>query len=272
MSTIPTCRPEGNLYQDAYLGKKEVLHAKLAYLSRIAEPERWDFKKDKENPKYTILFNYLLYTYDRIKQEGKIAVSDDGQKMCFNTGLQTQYGNDIFAFFGKSRLAAGEKSKPWFLIGFNQRTDSEMKHFKSLPDIADYFTNPADFIYDKNLKISLDYDHIIDDNKIRFVQVGLTEDFIIKALLENAVRTVTDRLKRNFKVAIPQFYTEKSSQQAKIQLLVPLCLRAQNVADLALVLDKTPSCYVGKTILTLEWSYMNSRRIVKPDVEWLTLI
>lgn len=29
--------------------------------------------------------------------------------------------------------------------------------------------------------------------------------------------------------------------------------------------------YIGKTILTLEWAYVNSRRIVKPDVDWLKI-
>ena len=42
-------------------------------------------------------------------------------------------------------------------------------------------------------------------------------------------------------------------------------------ADLALVVDKTPHNYIGKTILTLEWAYANSRRIVKPDVDWLKI-
>ncbi|WP_258107264.1 DUF3825 domain-containing protein, partial [Christensenella minuta] len=182
------------------------------------------------------------------------------------------YGNDIFACFGKSSYT-GKNSKPWYLVGFKQIIDSEMKNFKSLPDIADYFTNPEDFIYDKNLKISLDYDHIIDDNIDRFIQIGIQPAvYVIRALLENAVKVVTDRLRRNYKVAIPQFYTDKSTGQSKIQLLVPLCLRDPKAADLSLVLEKTSNCYIGKTILTLEWSYMNSRRIVKPDVDWLAII
>ncbi len=44
-----------------------------------------------------------------------------------------------------------------------------MRCFGSLPDIADYFTNPGDFIFDKNLPLAVDYNHIIDDNYDRFL-------------------------------------------------------------------------------------------------------
>ncbi|WP_258107260.1 DUF3825 domain-containing protein, partial [Christensenella minuta] len=84
---MPECRPEYNLYNDAFLGKNERLIPKLEFLARIAEQEKWDFKSNENEPRYTILLNYLMYTYDRVKQEKKIAVSEDGQRMCFNTGL-----------------------------------------------------------------------------------------------------------------------------------------------------------------------------------------
>lgn len=59
--------------------------------------------------------------------------------------------------------------------------------------------------------------------------------------------------------------------ESKIQLLLPLFLQSKDVADLALVVDKGTYNYVGKTILTIEWAYVNSRRIVRPDVDWLRI-
>ncbi|MGB4659408.1 MAG: DUF3825 domain-containing protein, partial [Mobilitalea sp.] len=146
-----------------------------------------------------------------------------------------------------------------------------MQCFENLPDIADYFTDPSDFIYDKGLPIDIDYDHIIDDNFDRFESIGYDSKYIIRALLENSVKTIIEKLKRNYKIAIPQFYTDKNTGNSKIQLLLPLFLKGNNTADLALVVDKATYRYIGKTILTLEWAYVNSRRITKPDVDWLKI-
>ncbi|MGP1581006.1 MAG: DUF3825 domain-containing protein, partial [Wolinella sp.] len=86
-------QPEYNLLRDAYLGNKEMLQNKLNYLANMAQEEQWDYKgaADKQ-----ILYNYLCYTYDRVKMENKTEVTDDGSVMCFNTGLLTEHGVDIY--------------------------------------------------------------------------------------------------------------------------------------------------------------------------------
>lgn len=261
-------QPEYNLLQDAYLGSKDALKTKLIYLSNMAQKEQWDYKGNSDKQ---ILYNYLCYTYDRIKVEGKISIKDDGSAMCFNTGLLTEHGADIYAYFIRNSHTNKKDGQEWFLYGFKQRSDSEMRGFRQYPDIADYFTSPAEFIYDKSRELSIDYNHIIDDNYDRFVDVGLNDKYIINGLLENAVRRIIEKVKRNYKLAIPQYYTDKGSGESKIQLLLPLFLQSKDVADLALVVDKGDYGYVGKTILTLEWAYVNSRRIVRPDVEWLKI-
>jgi len=183
----------------------------------------------------------------------------------------TEHGADIYAYFTKNQNANAKPGQEWYLHGFKQRVDREMRDFKTMPEIADYFTHPADFIYDKNLDLFIDYDHIIDDNYDRFVSVGLVDKYVINGLLENAVRKIIEKVKRNYKLAIPQYYTDKTMNESKIQLLLPLFLQSKDIADLALVVDKTENGYIGKTILTLEWAYVNSRRIVRPDVEWLKI-
>lgn len=261
-------QPEYNLLRDSYLGNKDILHNKLNFLASMAQTEQWDYKGNSDKQ---ILYNYLCYTYDRVKIEGKIEILENDTAMCFNTGLLTEYGADIYAYFVKNTSQYAKEGQKWFLYGFKQRSDSEMRQFKNYPDIADYFTTPADFIYDKTFQISIDYDHIIDDNYDRFVSVGLTDKYMINGLLENAVKRIVEKVKRNYKLAIPQYYTDKVTKESKIQLLLPLFLQSKDVADLALVVDKGEYCYVGKTILTLEWAYVNSRRIVRPDVDWLKI-
>ena len=87
----------------------------------------------------------------------------------------------------------------------------------------------------------------------------------------NEVKTFMKRC--NLRSGVTPFYKgfDNTYMEIKIQLLLPLFLQSKDVADLALVVDKGPYAYVGKTILTLEWAYVNSRRIVRPDVEWLKI-
>lgn len=260
--------PEYNILADAYLGCKDAVATKLDYLARMAQPEKWSYQNSTEK---NILYNYLCFTYDRIKQENKFSYADDQTAMCFNTGLLTNNGTDIYAYFTENTNSCAKPGQKWYLYGFKQRTDREMAVFQDFPEIADYFTEPADFIYDKKLKLDVDLDHVIDDNYDRFVEIGLEDKYIIKGLLYSAVDQIINKVKRNYKLAIPQYYTDKSKNESKIQLLLPLFLRNNEVADLALVVDKNAYSYIGKTILPLEWAYVNSRRIVKPDVEWLKI-
>lgn len=61
----------------------------------------------------------------------------------------------------------------------------------------------------------------------------------------------------------------------KIQLLVPLYFPGAPVR-LALVLNKVTSAvnkyYEGVTVLPVEWAYMNSRIIARPDEEWARIM
>lgn len=113
-----------------------------------------------------------------MREENKIEISENGTAMCFNTGLLTEYGADIYAYFTENTSLFAKEGQRWFLQGFKQRSDLEMRQFPRYPDIADYFAKPSDFIYDKTLGLSIDYRHIIDDNYERFVDVGLTEKYM----------------------------------------------------------------------------------------------
>ena len=72
-------QPEYNLLQDAYLGSKDVLQKKLVFLANMAQEEKWDYKGTSDKQ---ILYNYLCYTYDRVKVENKIEILDDKTAMC----------------------------------------------------------------------------------------------------------------------------------------------------------------------------------------------
>ena len=88
-------------------------------------------------------------------------------------------------------------------------------------------------------------------------------------------RTLEKKLKRNFKLALPFYYRNTETGESKVQLLAPLYFPGAPVR-LALVLNKVQSdakeYYEGVTVLPVEWAYMNSRLITKPDEEWAKIV
>jgi len=265
--------PEYSLDDEAFVGMNgRFFEEKLEALALMAKDEIWDFKsaKYKDTAKrYPILNNYLFFTYDRLKAENKIAFLDDDSAMCFNTGLQTKdYERDIYAYFTKNSRYPDTTSKKWYFQRFC--TNVNLTAFHSLPEICDYYDNPVDLIFDKRLDIRIYDEHIVIDNIDRFKDVGLdlpTNN--LQDILENSTKRAEHRVRRNYKIAIPQFYTDKVTNRSFIQLLLPLCIHNKDKADLALVISKEGQTYLAKTILPLDWAYMNSRRIVTPDADWI---
>lgn len=265
-------KPEYTLVSDAYLGHPpEIFEKKLAYLADMSMKEDWDFKDPLykvEGRNFPILYNYLNFTYDRLKEENKLAISEDGRAMCFNTGLQTEFEEDIFAYFVKNERYPDSATQQWFFVKFCRPFERELTTFCPLPSIADYFENPSDLIFDKRLlPIRPNYEHIIRDNKERFD--AAYHEHELRAAIHGAISIAEERVKRNYKMAIPQFYTDKVNKKSKIQLLLPLCLKDKKIVDLALVVERNGNSYIGRTAIPLDWAYMNSRRIVRPDAEWI---
>ena len=265
--------PEYSLDNDAFVGLKGCFfEEKLATLALMAKEELWNFKSTKyRNPEkeFPILNNYLFFTYDRLKSENKIAILEDDSAMCFNTGLQTRdYERDIYAYFTKNTRYPDVTSKKWYFQKFC--TSLNLTSFHKLPDICDYYDNPADLIFDKRLDIRIYDEHIVSDNIDRFKDIGLDLSANnLQDILENATKRAEYRVRRNYKIAIPQFCSDKDTNRSFIQLLLPLCIHNKDKADLALVISKEGQTYLAKTILPLDWAYMNSRRIVTPDADWI---
>ena len=145
-----------------------------------------------------------------------------------------------------------------------------MAELKQLPEIAEYWSDPAELLFDKRLDIRINYEHIVKDNIQRFKDIGADHPMnILESLLRTQANKAIEKVKRNYKVAIPQFYTDKYKGTSKIQLMLPLCIIDPTKADLALVISKEKGTYIGRTIFPLDWAYMNSRRIITPDADWI---
>lgn len=263
----------GTIREDIFLGTTEKYNQKLDILAKMAQPEKWTYKKIQDSDPYKILRNYIQFTYNRLDEENKLIDSSDGNFRCMNTGLLTKYNQEIVAIFSKNEKPG---KQPWFFNGFFKETDKFFtRNFTALPHLADYCDNVKDLIYDHRLELLLKKEHIIDDNFERFVDAGYSSKDLINALLDSAKSTLEKKLKRNFKLALPFYYRNTETGECKIQLLAPLYFPGAPVR-LALVLNKIQSdakeYYECITVLPVEWAYMNARLIIKPDEEWAKII
>lgn len=233
----------------------------LTRLAELAEREGWAYRYAQSEHPYPILYNYARYTYRKVAEENKIAVSEDGQFACFNTGLVTQNQEPLFASFETKRR---EDAQPWFFKGWLRKGQWELTKFPELPDLASYFDDPSCLVLDTRKDFRVNGEHIIEDSKERFPEPYRSMDnFGLQTFLKGAIDNAKERVRRNYKTAIPQYY------RGQIQLLLPLCFANPQRADLALVVERHSTFYRATTCLTLDAAYNNARQLTKPDRDWL---
>lgn len=233
----------------------------------LASHEEWDYS-DSKTKTYSILKNYLEFTFRKLKHEGKVIYTSDNRFACFNTGLVTNNLEDIFAFFEEYRNPRPGTSTPFCFKAFLKESDNNLlRHFyDNIPEIANFFEKPELLIFNPKCRLIPDIDHIIQDNLSRFpVHLQRADNGELRRQLVGAIDEVRKKVRTNYKIAVPQFY------DGKIQLLLPLCLTAGSPnPDLALVVHKlNDDTYTSRTCLTLKMAYNNARLIVKPQSNWL---
>jgi len=235
----------------------------IKYLKSIAEIEDWTYQKTSSYSDLPILGNYIKYTYKRIAEEKKMSLSRDEKYACFDTGLVTQKQQEpIYILFCENKLM--DFSSYWHFWKFCRRGEHDMAMFAKLPDMAFYFDNPSKLVYDTKKELVVNVEHIIEDNKERFPEPYKSMlDYNLQNYIKGCINSSIDKIKRNYKIAVPQYYRNN------IQLLIPLCLSAPNVADLAIVVEDYGTMYRASTCLTLDMAINNARLIAKPDRDWL---
>ncbi|HHQ4491638.1 TPA: DUF3825 domain-containing protein [Aeromonas hydrophila] len=234
----------------------------IEFLKNMAESEDWDYKNTVHTNPHPILRNYIRYTYQRIAEEKKIAVSADEEYSCWNTGLITDSQEAIFIIFEKNKFP---DSKPyWHFNKFARKGEWDLNKFVAIPEMAHYFDDPSVLVFDTRMELRINVEHIIEDNKPRFPsELQAMSNFALQNLVKGAIDSAIERAKRNYKTAIPQYY------QGNMQLLLPLSLQNPKKADLALAVEKLSGFYRGSTCLTLDMAYNNARQLARPDRDWL---
>jgi len=238
-------------------------------LANLAKSENWNFTKkefkQKYKQKFPILTNYLNYTFKRAQELGLINYSKDGDKACFNTGLQTNDDKDIFITFYRNKKSEEFNKPDWTCFTFVDSYSSKLTLFRPLPEIATYIEDANDLIFDTKLKLDVNFEHIIDHNSDRLPPQLQSNRRIALTSIKVAVESLRDKVVRNYKVAIPHWY------EGKVQLLLPLNLTDDHIADLALVVDrdKEGNIYRARTVLSMDLAYIDARLITRPDRDWL---
>lgn len=232
----------------------------LAELEELAEPEDWEYRYTTSEFPRPILYAYIIHTFNRIEEEQKIAYADE-RAACFHTGLVTEQQEPIFALFDENKIP---DRQPWYFQGFVKKGDVRMSRFGELPQMANYVDRPEDFIYDPGLELRRNTEHLVAENRERFPEEFADYgDFQLQNLLSGAFDNATDRVQRNYRVAVPQYH------RGRIQLLLPLCLRSPMEPDLAAVIEKMDGYYRVATCLNLDQAYSNARLLGRVDVMWL---
>ena len=250
------------LWKFAYLGNESIKNQRIQELADLAEYENWtSTNSTKPN---NILYSYLTHTFNRAFELGNeyVIVNDDETYACFNTGLLTENGEDIICIFNEYRSS---KDYKWHLNGFKKESDYDfMSQFPTTPKVVNYFSNPEDIYFDPNKQLTKNLDHILNDNLERFSDdLQSKGTSYINALLNNALDLTIKRCKRNYRIAVPQYY------KGKITYLLPVSLDNQLMS---VAVEKINNRYRVNTIFTLEMAYKNARLLMKPEADWLTSI
>lgn len=270
--------------------------ARLQDLAALAEPERWSYLRARSQVPLPILDSYVRHTFVRLFEQERIQITANAA--CFNTGLLTHSQEQIFGVFNVAQrfndgLPVGPGNKKWFLKGWARAGDRLLTGFPQLPELATYWDDPGDLIFNPALQVELNIDHIIRDNLIRFPEelggklkingVPSEEDLAseedegdqptdtesvrvplaLRNALEGAMKHSIRLAQRSYRVAVPQFH------RGHIQLLLPLYMRDADTVDLALTMEKHGDWYRGSTVLYPDWAYRHARLLARPNSEWL---
>lgn len=259
----------------AYLGNADFFNNRLRSLTtEELPPEKWS---NTGRSDFGILRNYLYFTFEKLWYEREAAEQSNKQNYiymddkvsCFNTGLFSKSWQAIYFCCVKNPIQGFQEWR--FTSFYNSYT---IKGF-DIPDSAisslnraNYFQDPSALIFDVNLNIIPQWNHILYDEK-NYSRIPEALRFngpeFCQNLISGSIEAVKNRIEANYKTIVPQYY------KGRIQLLAPLYLQNLDSPDLALVLslneDKT--VYYGHTCLTTDMAYNNARLIARPESYWL---
>lgn len=153
-----------------------------------------------------------------------------------------------------------------FANSFAKASTMSINFLNSLKWLFIGMRDPAKLVYDSRKELVVNIEHMIQDNKARFpAPYNAMPDYNLQNYINGCINSTKEKLKRNYKLAVPQYFITTGT----IQLLIPLCLVQPDVADLAIVVEDYGTMYRASTCLTLDMAINNARLLARPDRDWL---
>ncbi len=286
------------IVDDIYFNpKKNSFPNGIQKLREMALYEKWDDK---------LLENYICYTYARVKDQKKIAYSEDQLYSCWNTGLVDFRYEPIYCYLTRKSSAARWMFRDFCIFG--EDLGKEMNNnISDMPKCAEYFLESDLLCQPTDDNLSVDKDHIITEHPSRlpfeWLKQFLGEDasriegekepsyekrlsellnkrsycnMNLQTYLKQSVDEAIKRCQWNYKTAIPYYDPNSKS----LGWFLPLCVRTTEEIEgkerthlspfAALVVTKGKSGrFQGETIYRLSWAYRCARLVCRPDSDWL---
>lgn len=292
-----------DIVDDIYFDPRNSFPSNMDVLRNMALEENWD-DNGKRNK---LLDNYIRYTYARIKQERKIAISKDQLHACWNTGLVDYRYEPIFCYMTRTNTSNRWMFKAFCIVG--EDTGKALNdNITDLPGRAIYFDDTNLLCQPNEDNLSTDRDHIIREHPSRLPQdwlkqflgeeanwleeesateydkrvsellyKGSVANSMLDSLLKKSIDEAIKRCHWNYKTAIPYF----DPNEGKLGWFLPLSIserksvngndKLQLTPFAALVVTKGKSGrFQGETIYRLSWAYRCARLVCRPDSDWLT--
>lgn len=249
----------------AFVGAYEGFNRTLAYLANMAENERWNHSDLNNGQQNSVLFYYLIHTFDRCFKQEKILINEDESCAVFNTGLLTSQGYEIIGVFTPSNQydPADGHSNYWRLNSFQADNSKGFLNLRiDKPELATYFDDFNELYFDPNLEIKINFEHIYEDNfdrlpeSLQLIDNKESVKYIFDGFLSHTIKKV----KRNNRIPVPQFYKDT------IMFLIPVRVFSDTVV---IAVEKIGNCYIANTVLTMGMAYNCARLINRPESNWL---
>ncbi len=265
--------PRPELYRFAQFPNE--LDRWLEPLADKAAPERWDYRHElagQRGPR-PILRHYLEATFERLLQERRLGrptilegERPDGRRYAvFNTGLLDKLQKPIYALFDEHHT--NSYSHAWWWQGFFTEDDRAILDVASLPAPAGYLDDPSALLItpEEVRSMRVDSRHILVDHAERLPARLRADPTMARKLLEGDLHQLVDRVRRNYRLAVAQYY------RGAVQLLLPLDLdEVPGERPLALVVERTESgARRASTVLGVDLAYRQARVVAHLDGEWL---
>lgn len=192
--------------------------------------------------------------------------SQNKENICFNSGLQDSFGNDLILSFKYLQPRVGYNDSDWkFDCIFTPQNEAYTSIFgQTTPEIAWYTKDSRDYVFDLKYFLNTElHEHVFSRAKERS---GFSEfsDEVMRNYLCGVISNIIPKIKRNYKVAIPVYYI----REQKMQLLLPFHTK-DGMAAFLVERDDNHKVYIIKTVLDMDQAFFAARLLTRPDSDWL---